>query len=670
MLVISFEFSELKNATQDPEFDAQFKLEIEELVQRIETGEIKWSEKVFKVPLSEEEVLQCIKMMKRRKAGGWDRVTAEHIVHGGQKCVAFFTFVFNSLIRTKYVPLHFKKGVKVPLYKGGGKDPVLRESHRGITLLPVFSKLYESVLLQRTKDWFERSVDKRQGAAQSKCSSLHTSLMLRECITHLTEGGSTAYVALLDTKQAFDCVWIDGLFAQLYKKGIDFRLWWILHSYYTDFKCSVRIGGSLSSWFGIRQGVHQGGVLSAKLYQVFIDSLLEMLMSQGSYCMFNDMTCHVLAYADDITLVNLSIHGLQKNLDLVYSHSQKWRYKHHTGKSQVLAFGKSQNKGIHLTLGGNKIDVFHSAKHMGVILGRDNDHINERILKGKRATSAIQSLSKSGDVMNPIIGSKMYWAVSMPSMLYGAEIWDLMDSDIYKFEKAHRQMAKSIQGVPTHIADGACLATLGWVSVESWVDRRRLIFLWNTLDLQMENLYKQCVLKRLCQLRTWRSDVQPKGPVHKMYETCHKYGLQDILHNMMDSGVMMGKAEWKRVISNRIMEREYYIWWCSVHLYVSLGIYRAVISGISLCWWWSLANDFPSIRQYCRSVVRVIMGGCVWYKTTQENDDVCIACRLAKDSVEHFLYSCTALNRERLDLLHEASMYVKSNILYNVYIKC
>ena len=169
----------------------------------------------------------------------------EHVQYGGQRCIVFLTLIFNNLVRLRYVPVHFKKGVKIPLFKGGGKDPTYRDSHRGITLLPIFSKLYESVLLQRANDWFEKAVDQRQGAAQSKCSSLHTSLLLRECISHITEGGSKAYIALLDTKQAFDGVWIDGLFSQLYQKGIDYGLWWILRSYYTDFKCSVRIGDQL-----------------------------------------------------------------------------------------------------------------------------------------------------------------------------------------------------------------------------------------------------------------------------------------------------------------------------------------------------------------------------------------------------------------------------------------
>ena len=328
----------------------------------------------------------------------------------------------------------------------------------------------------------------------------------------------------------------------------------------------------------------------------------------------------------------------------------------------MLVFGKGHVGDIHLTLDGNKIEVVRSAMHMGVLLGKDADHISERILKGKRATSAMQSLTRSWKILNPVIGSKIYWAVSIPTMMYGAEIWDMAESELYRFEKAHRQMAKSVQGLPVNVADGACLATMGWVSLESWVDRRRLVFLWNILNLSMNNIYKQCSVARLCEIRYWTKEVQPSGPVAKLYETCVKYGLDEEVNAMLDSGIMVGKAQWTRELSKRIMVRETSIWWCSIHLYPSLGIYRTVIPGVALSWWWALADKTPGVREYCRSVVRVITGACVWWNGNVDSDaDVCILCKSMKDSVEHFLYACSALDRERLALINEASMHVKSN---------
>ena len=51
----------------------------------------------------------------------------------------------------------------------------------------------------------------------------------------------------------------------------------------------------------------------------------------------------------------------------------------------------------------------------------------------------------------------------------------------------------------------------------------------------------------------------------------------------------------------------------------------------------------------------------VWYSRT-EHDDTCVLCKQEKDSVEHFLFSCSALNRERLSLLNEISVHARGNI--------
>ncbi len=67
------------------------------------------------------------------------------------------------MILYKYTPDHFKKGVKINIFKGGDRDTAVCDNHRGITLLSTFGKLYETALLICSKLWFEQNVDKRQG---------------------------------------------------------------------------------------------------------------------------------------------------------------------------------------------------------------------------------------------------------------------------------------------------------------------------------------------------------------------------------------------------------------------------------------------------------------------------------------------------------------------------
>ncbi len=86
--------------------------------------------------------------------------------------------------------------------------------------------------------------------------SLHSSMLHRETIAHNVERGSPVHVVLVDTRKAFDQVWIDGVFYMLSHMGMDFCLWKLLRNLYTIVKCTVKVSRVTSKWFCISQGVH------------------------------------------------------------------------------------------------------------------------------------------------------------------------------------------------------------------------------------------------------------------------------------------------------------------------------------------------------------------------------------------------------------------------------
>ncbi len=49
-------------------------------------------------------------------------------------------------------------------------------------------------------------------------------------------------------------------------------------------------------------------------------------------------------------------------------------------------------------------------------------YVDDRIMKGTRAAGPMQSLVYSVKVFNPVISSKLYWSISVISMLYSIEI--------------------------------------------------------------------------------------------------------------------------------------------------------------------------------------------------------------------------------------------------------
>ena len=89
-------------------------------------------EEVFlDVPFSLEEVEHAV---NKKKSAGPDDLMAEHLKYGGQSIIMWLTGILNSIIDVEQVPACFKPGVSIPIYKGGGKDPLNVNSYRGTTL--------------------------------------------------------------------------------------------------------------------------------------------------------------------------------------------------------------------------------------------------------------------------------------------------------------------------------------------------------------------------------------------------------------------------------------------------------------------------------------------------------------------------------------------------------
>ena len=209
-------YKDLFSDHDDPSWDTQFKIKVENEIKNIDT-----SHRVILEggPVTKKEVCNELNKMKCRKAPGWDNVTVEHFKHGGENTKAVITFVINLIIHSEVIPEYCKKGILVPIPKHN-KDKTVKDNNRGITLLPVIFKLLEKVLMEREKSWLQENIDPIQSAGQPHCSSLHTSFLVQEVISYNVNKGSTVYSAFLDTRKAFDTVWIDGLMHKLYKKGM------------------------------------------------------------------------------------------------------------------------------------------------------------------------------------------------------------------------------------------------------------------------------------------------------------------------------------------------------------------------------------------------------------------------------------------------------------------
>ena len=114
------------------------------------------------------------------------------------------------MLKHSFVPSDFRFGTIKPLLKDIHGDITSTDLYRAITLTPVMSKLFESVLLTLygeflTSDYLQYGFKKGSGCA-------HAVLTFTESVKYFVRRGSKVHCVFLDASKAFDKVLLNGLF--------------------------------------------------------------------------------------------------------------------------------------------------------------------------------------------------------------------------------------------------------------------------------------------------------------------------------------------------------------------------------------------------------------------------------------------------------------------------
>ena len=158
----------------------------------------------------------------------------------------------------------WKKSNVVQLYKKESTN--LIKSYRPISLLPIFSKIFERLIFDSLFNYFMQKklfAESRSGFIPGKScvaqllSITHEIYKSFDCNTPADARG-----IFLNISEAFDKVWYEGLIFKLKTYGIDGVLLILLINCLEDYKQRVVFNGQNFSWKNILASVPQGSVLS------------------------------------------------------------------------------------------------------------------------------------------------------------------------------------------------------------------------------------------------------------------------------------------------------------------------------------------------------------------------------------------------------------------------
>jgi exonuclease III len=648
-------FEDLSTPASIPSFCADHKQVVEDRL-RVMEGTTQANDNTFLgETLTLQEIETAIKSLKKGKAGGHDGLVSENIIYASPYIHEIICSIMNSIIIREYIPESFRCGICIPLHKGGNKAKNNPDNYRKITLLPMLSKLFETLLLNRADKWLtaDSRLGELQGAAQEGASCLHTSLLLRETIHHRVEQDGLVHIALLDAKKAFDSVWVDGLFVKLYEMGLNAKLWRILRVWYKDLRCKVRVGDHLSQPFQVLVGVFQGGKWSSRLFQAFYMELIKMLCETLKGCNIYDLRAVCPTYADDVAVIAPYTLTLQYLVSVVELFANKWRLQFNPSKCICMIFSKqniSQPKSS-IILNGRYIESTAYTKHLGAGLGDENLIIHEMIQKGRSVFYGLLCLGSKIGGINPVTATKIYWSTVIPSMMYGIEVLCLSDNAMEILEQQHRNFGKRIQCLPETTSNPAAYSLLGWKSLQAFTDLSILTFFYKILTMKSTCIYKKLILRIIVDIRM--SGSNRYGPTAYFVKLCAKYDLLQHIWDVIDSGTTMLLSQWKTMCKLAVDKMEQDIQNIKCLMFEKLVHIRN--TPITVHPWWQVSEVFPKSLAACRLMVKFLVGEeplninigrFVKPKSTQ--NQLCNVCTSGcMEDNKHFLFVCESLAKSR-----------------------
>ena len=610
-----------------------------------------------------EEVTTAIKRLNSGKSPDAYGVTSEHVIYGGHKLVVILVNLFNAILGLETVPDSLKIGTLTPVFKKKGQKSESR-NYRGITVLPILGKLLELIIRNRLRDIIDPKQNGLQRGFTSSSSPLNCALIIEEFIRENLDKRINTYIALLDAKAAFDVVDHESLFRKLYNAGVNGKLWNIIYNLHSNAVSAVKWEGGLSKTFPVEQGVRQGGILSADLYKLYINDLLDRMVQSGAGGHIGDIPCNAPTCADDMTTLSETENELQTLCNVAYDYSCMERYLLQPTKSVVLPVqnGTKANRQpvTHSwTLGNDKMPVVNEATHVGIRRSQKPSpeaSIQENITKARKTLYGLMASSLHGtNGLDPTTCIHLLKVYVLPVLLYGLEVQIPNEKACIPLDLMLKKTLKHILSLPTNTADPAPFILTGIIPAEGLIHIKALTFFGNICRLPADSIERKLAERQLsikCEnSNSWFIAVK---------QLLVRYNLPCAFNILSDTPK---KDPWNRLVSTHVNK-----YWAerivaSAELYSTLQHF-SVLDYRPGCLHPTVLTNIPCTMEITRIAVKLkILTGTYILQSNRaafnkhQVDPTCVLCGQSSETLDHFILRCVELEDVRTSVLLDLSTY-------------
>jgi hypothetical protein len=443
-----------------------------------------------------EEVTTAIRKLKNGKSAGIDDIQAELLKHGGENTTRQIQQLCNRIWETGEVPRDWRDGIIIPLPKKGDLKDC--NNWRGITLLSVPGKVMASILLNRIQGAVDDQLRQQQAGFRAGRSCCDQIFALRQIIDKVTALKEPLLINFIDFRKAFDCIHRMSVWNILRCYGIPEKVIKVIQSFYEDSRCAVRADGEVGEWFQIITGVRQGCVLSPMIFLLVMDWIMKRATDTVTNGLewVNGERLTDLDFADDIALLGSTLAGMMDLTGKVETEAATVGLRINADKTKVMMTGvQGQTQAIQA--GGKPVEEVNEFCYLGSVIARDGScdkDIRTRLGKANSCFGRLLNIWRNKG-LSIKIKIRLYEALVMSTLLYGAETWPMTVANMKRLEAAHHRWQRKILGIVwrdkitnVEVRRRTCMDKL-----EDIIRRRRLQWLGHVHRMEQERIPKQAL---------------------------------------------------------------------------------------------------------------------------------------------------------------------------------